>query len=158
MRERERERETNTTEVRDRNSKIGLYSAVSSPHDCSKRMILYFPDRSVQSNTFSTSLGSIQPYVAINARRLLVHIRTTVYSHVLIHTQHTHTKAHTLSCTLKHTQSHKRHKLTQTYTHTHTHTHTNIHIIHIQLHKHAHAFKCNYTHTSTSTYIHTQTP
>ena len=35
---------------------------------------LYIPSRPVQSNTVSTSLGSIQPYAAINARRLLVHI------------------------------------------------------------------------------------
>ena len=37
-------------------------------------------DRPVQSNTISTSLGGIQPYVIINDRRLLVHISTTVYS------------------------------------------------------------------------------
>ncbi|KAK2170600.1 hypothetical protein NP493_1148g00086 [Ridgeia piscesae] len=36
-----------------------LYSAVSSPQDCSKHFTLYFPDRPVQSNTSSTSLGSI---------------------------------------------------------------------------------------------------
>ena len=36
--------------------------------------------------TQTPSLGSIQPYVAINARRLLVHISTTVYSQVLIYT------------------------------------------------------------------------
>ena len=46
-------------------------SAVSSPQDCSKRFILYFPDRPVQSDTISTSLGSIQPYATLNARRLL---------------------------------------------------------------------------------------
>ena len=51
-----------------------LYSAVSNPQDCSKRFTHYFPDRPVQSNTISTSLGSIQPYATINARRLLVHI------------------------------------------------------------------------------------
>ena len=34
-----------------------LYSAVSSPHDCSKHFTLYFPDRPVQSDTSSTSLG-----------------------------------------------------------------------------------------------------
>ena len=61
-----------------------LYSAVSSPQDRSKRFTLYFPDRLVQSDTISASLGSIQPYAAINARRLLVHISTTVYSQVLI--------------------------------------------------------------------------
>ena len=63
-----------------------LYSAVSSPQDCSKHFTLYFPGRPVQSNTVSTSLGSIQPYAAINAQSLLVHISTTVYSQVLIHT------------------------------------------------------------------------
>ena len=36
-----------------------LYSAVSSPQDRSKRFTLYFPDRSVHSDTISTSLGSI---------------------------------------------------------------------------------------------------
>ena len=43
---------------------------------------LYIPDRPVHSDTISASLGSIQPYAAINARRLLVHISTTVYSQV----------------------------------------------------------------------------
>ena len=47
---------------------------------------LYFPDRLVQSNTVSTSLGSIQPYVIINARRMLVPISNTVYSQVLNYT------------------------------------------------------------------------
>ena len=61
-----------------------LYSAVSSPQDRSKRFTLYFPDRPVHSDTISASLGSIQPYAAINARRLLIHIFTTVYSQVLI--------------------------------------------------------------------------
>ena len=46
----------------------------------SKRFILYIPDRPVHSDTISASLGSIQPYAIINARRLLVHISTTVYS------------------------------------------------------------------------------
>ena len=44
---------------------------------------LYFPGRLVQSNTISTSLGSIQPYATINVRRLL---STTVYSQLLIYT------------------------------------------------------------------------
>ena len=35
-----------------------LYCAVSSTHDCSKRFTLYFPCRPVQSNTFSSPLGS----------------------------------------------------------------------------------------------------
>ena len=61
-----------------------LYSAISSPQDRSKRFTLYFPDRPVHSDTISASLGSIQPYATINARRLLVHISTTVYSQVLI--------------------------------------------------------------------------
>ena len=39
---------------------------------------LFTPD------TISASLGSIQPYATINARRLLLHISTTVYSQVLI--------------------------------------------------------------------------
>ena len=40
-----------------------LYSAVSSPQDHSKRFTLYFPDRPVQSDTISASLGSIQPHL-----------------------------------------------------------------------------------------------
>ena len=48
---------------------------------------LYFPDRPVHSDTISASLGSIQPYAAIIAQRLLVHISTTVYSQVLIFSQ-----------------------------------------------------------------------
>ena len=39
----------------------------------------------VQSDTISTSLGSIQPYATVNAQRLLVHISTIVYSQVLIY-------------------------------------------------------------------------
>ena len=35
--------------------------------------------------TISASLGSIQPYATITARRLLVHISTAVYSQVLIY-------------------------------------------------------------------------
>ena len=45
---------------------------------------LYFPDRPVHSDTISASLGSIQLNATNNARRLLVHISTTVYSQVLI--------------------------------------------------------------------------
>ena len=44
----------------------------------------HFQDRPVQPDTISTSLGSIQPYATINARRLLVHISTTVNSQVFI--------------------------------------------------------------------------
>jgi len=62
-----------------------LYSAVSSPQDRSKRFTLYFPGR--HSDIISASLGSIQPYAAINAQRLLVHISITVYSQVLIFIQ-----------------------------------------------------------------------
>ena len=61
-----------------------LYSAISNPQDHSKRFTLYFPDRPVHSDTISASLGSIQPYATINARRLLIHISTIVYSQVLI--------------------------------------------------------------------------
>ena len=46
---------------------------------------LYFPGRPVQSNTVSTSLGSIQPYATNIVQRLLIHISTTVYSQVLIY-------------------------------------------------------------------------
>ena len=51
-----------------------LYSSVSNPQDCSKRFLLYFPSRPVQSHTITTSLGNIQPYSAMNARKLLVYI------------------------------------------------------------------------------------
>ena len=54
-----------------------LYSATSNPQDCSKRFTLYFPGSPIQSDTISTSLGSMQPYAAINARRLLAHILIT---------------------------------------------------------------------------------
>ena len=40
-----------------------LYSAVSSPQDHSKLFTVYFPDRPVQSDTISASLGSIQSYM-----------------------------------------------------------------------------------------------
>ena len=63
-----------------------LYNALSSPQDRSKHFTLYFPHRPVHSDTISASLGSIQPYATINARRLLVHISTTVYSQVLLYT------------------------------------------------------------------------
>ena len=63
-----------------------LVYAVSSPQDRSKRFTLYLPDRPVHSDTISASLGSIQPYAKINARRPLVHISTTVYRQVLIYT------------------------------------------------------------------------
>ena len=63
-----------------------LYSTVSSPQDHSKRFTLYFPDSPVHSDTISTFLGSIQAYATIYARRLLVHISTTVCSQVLIYT------------------------------------------------------------------------
>ena len=72
-------------EITQQNKCKFLYSAVSIPHDRSKRFTLYFPDRPVHSDTISTSLGSIQPYAAINARRLLVHISTTVYSQEFIY-------------------------------------------------------------------------
>ena len=59
-----------------------IYSAVASPQDRSKRFTLYFPDRLVHSDTILASLVNIQPYATINARRLLVHISTTVYSFI----------------------------------------------------------------------------
>ena len=68
------------------NKRKFLYSAVSNPQDWSKRFTLYIPGRPVHSDTISTSLGSIQPYATINARRLLVHISTNVYSQVPVHT------------------------------------------------------------------------
>ena len=40
--------------------------------DAFKALSLYFPGRPVQSNTISTSLGSIQQYAIITVRRLLV--------------------------------------------------------------------------------------
>ena len=64
-----------------------LYSAVSSSQDCSKHFTVYFPSGQTCSltDTISASLGGIQPYAAIKARRLLIHISTTVYSQVLIY-------------------------------------------------------------------------
>ena len=68
--------------LRSKKAKQGkcLYSSVSSPQDRSKRFTLYFPDRPIHSYTISASLGSIQPYATINARRMLVHISATVHS------------------------------------------------------------------------------
>ena len=76
---------TNTQKGNESKGKF-LCSAVSGPQACSKHLTLYFPDRPVQSDTISTSLGSIQPYTIINAQRLLMHISTTVYSQVLVYT------------------------------------------------------------------------
>ena len=73
----------NTQEMPYKSKRKFLYSTVSNPQDCSKRFTLYFPDRPVQSDTISTSLGSIQPFAAINARRLFIHISTIVYSQKL---------------------------------------------------------------------------
>ena len=62
-----------------------LYHAESSVS--SGRFTLYFPDRPVhfQSDTISAFVGSFQPYGTINARKMLVHIPTTVYYQVLIY-------------------------------------------------------------------------
>jgi len=38
------------------------HSAVSSTHDCSKRLTFYFFGRFIHSNTASTPLGGIEPY------------------------------------------------------------------------------------------------
>ena len=65
------------------NSYIAQYLVLRTAQSA---FILYFPGKPVQSNTISTSLGSIQPYATINARRLPVQISTTVYSQVLIYT------------------------------------------------------------------------
>ena len=59
------------------NIKVSSYIA-QYPVLSSSAFKIYSPGRSVQSNTVSTSLGSIQPYAEINARRQLVHISTTV--------------------------------------------------------------------------------
>ena len=67
-------------------SPVKQVKAVSSPQDSSKRFTLYFPDRPVHSDNISVSVGNIQPYATVNARRLLVHTSTTVYSQVLIYT------------------------------------------------------------------------
>ena len=50
-----------------------FYSAVSNPQDCSKRFTLYFPGRPVQSNTISTSLGSICCNYSKKASRTHIH-------------------------------------------------------------------------------------
>ena len=76
-----------SNEVKKKEKGKFLYSAVFSPQDRSKRFTLYFLGRPVHSDTISASLGSFQPYAAINAQRLLVHISTTVYSQVLIFIQ-----------------------------------------------------------------------
>ena len=44
---------------------------------CSKRFTLYLTGSPIQSDTISTSLGSMQPHAAINERRLLAHISIT---------------------------------------------------------------------------------
>ena len=59
-----------------------LYSVVSNPQDCWKRFTLY----SVQSNTISASLGSIQPRWNQFMKTIRAQIFTTAYSQVLIHT------------------------------------------------------------------------
>jgi hypothetical protein len=51
-----------------------------------KRLKHNFYDRRVHSNTASTSLESIPPYAAIQARRQIVNQSTTVYCQVLIDT------------------------------------------------------------------------
>ena len=63
------------------NSYIAQYTVLRTAQ---RAFTLYFPGRPVQSNTISTSLGSIQLYAAVNVRWLLVYISTTVYSQVLI--------------------------------------------------------------------------
>ena len=63
-----------------------LYTAASSPLDCSKRFTLYFPGRPVQSNTIPTSLGNIQPHAIINVRKAARTHITTVSCQVLIYT------------------------------------------------------------------------
>ena len=42
------------------------------------------PGRPVHSNTITTSLGSIQPYAAITAHRLFVHISTSVAMYLFV--------------------------------------------------------------------------
>ena len=68
-RERERERDIHIfIQLKHKKGKGNfLHSAVYNPQDWSKRFILYFPDRPVQSDIISTSLGSIHPYAAFNA-------------------------------------------------------------------------------------------
>ena len=78
---------TNLSNTRQPKKGKFLYSALSNPQDRSMHITLYFPDRPVHSYTISVSLRSIQPYAAINPRRLLVHISTTVYSQILIFIQ-----------------------------------------------------------------------
>ena len=69
--------------------------SIPSRQDRSKRFTaftLYFPDRSVHSDAISTSLGSIQPYAAINVQKL--HISTIVpmcYVPQMLHTYSTRT-------------------------------------------------------------------
>ena len=51
--------------------------SVSNPQDYSRHFTLYFPGSPIQSDTITTSMGSMQSYAAINARRLLAHISIT---------------------------------------------------------------------------------
>ena len=62
-----------------------LYSAVSSPLDCSKRFTLSSPGRPVHSDTVLGFSWKHSSHAAI-AQRLFTHISTTVYSQVLIYT------------------------------------------------------------------------
>ena len=51
-----------------------------------KALYILFPWQTCSIRyTISTSLGSIQRYAIINARKLLVHISTTIYSHACTH-------------------------------------------------------------------------
>ena len=63
-----------------------LYSAVSSPMDCSERFTLFaFPGSPVHSDTVLGFSWKHSSHAAI-AQRLFNHISTTVYRQVLIYT------------------------------------------------------------------------
>ena len=65
--------------------KMEIIHVIQYPVLTTVQSTLHYPDRPVHSDTISASLGSIQPYATINARRLFVHISTTVCSQVLIY-------------------------------------------------------------------------
>ena len=57
--------------------KVSSYIAQYPILRIAQSFTLYFPGSPIQSDTISTSLGSMQPYAAINARRLLAHTSIT---------------------------------------------------------------------------------
>ena len=64
--------ESNSTRVGTVEKKVSFYIAQYPVHRTAQSAFThYFPGRPVQSNTISTSLGSIQPHATINVRKAL---------------------------------------------------------------------------------------